>query len=638
MFYISEKILNNRDHDDKINPVTKFKRIIIIISMTLSAATFLHVNNYTPKQTFLSCDRPCHHLDWPMICRVKLILEPFHSLSKACSDCPINETSCLENHCISVDGHRRGILTVNRQLPGPSIQVCQNDILVVDVINRLPGKAAAIHWRGQNQLETPWMDGVPLVTQCPIPSYTTFQYKFRASVPGTHLWHSHSASDVSNGIFGSLIVRQADLQEPHKNLYDIDDPNNVLLISQWHHSMLTDLPKKPALLLINGKGRQDDGPLVPLTEFNVNFNKKYRFRIANAGGAGSCPVTVTIEKHSMLIIALDGNSVHPKIIKSLTLAKGERADIVLTTDNEISIYKINVDEEKGCSSTPISGTALLKYQGHNQDTLSSLKKPNQQQKINGIIYNELTTNPVDKCGTANAICGSELKSIKKIPFNLQKLNVDEKIYLPINQVMQSSEILGEFEMKMNINNGSFTYPSSPLLTQGVDIPYDIICSEFDPKTTYKCRNNKPEQSCECVNIKKISLGSTVELILIDQAGRDDLVFHLHGYNFYVVGARYLGDKKSLEEIKDMDDNNRLFLRNLDSPILKDTVVVPKYSAVAIRFKADNPGYWMLRDEHAFEWTRGLDVILQVGDVGDMVPPPNEFPKCGSFVGPDYFLI
>lgn len=35
-----------------------------------------------PEQTFLSCDRPCHHLDWPMICRVKLTLEVFQSLSK----------------------------------------------------------------------------------------------------------------------------------------------------------------------------------------------------------------------------------------------------------------------------------------------------------------------------------------------------------------------------------------------------------------------------------------------------------------------------------------------------------------------------------------------------------------------------
>lgn len=69
---------------------------------------------------------------------------------------------------------------------------------------------------------------------------------------------------------------------------------------------------------------------------------------------------------------------------------------------------------------------------------------------------------------------------------------------------------------MNINNGTFTYPSSPLLTQGVDVPNDIICSEYDPRTTRKCRNNKPGQACECVHIKKISLGSTVEIILIDQ--------------------------------------------------------------------------------------------------------------------------
>lgn len=50
------------------------------------------------------------------------------------------------------------------------------------------------------------------------------------------------------------------------------------------------------------------------------------------------------------------------------------------------------------------------------------------------------------------------------------------------------------------------------------------------------------------------------------------------------------------------------------------------------------GYWMLRDEHALEWTRGLDVILKVGENNDMPLAPSDFPKCGSYVGPDYFLI
>lgn len=51
-----------------------------------------------------------------------------------------------------------------------------------------------MHWRGQTQGEMPYMDGAPLITQCPILSYSTFQYKFRASVPGTHLWHAHAGN------------------------------------------------------------------------------------------------------------------------------------------------------------------------------------------------------------------------------------------------------------------------------------------------------------------------------------------------------------------------------------------------------------------------------------------------------------
>lgn len=124
------------------------------------------------------------------------------------------------------------------------------------------------------------------------------------------------------------------MKEPHRNLYDIDDPNNVLLISQWHHSMLTDVPHKPALLLINGKGRQNNGINVPLAEFTVKYDKKYRFRIANAGGAGSCPVTITIEKHSILLISLDGHSIDPQILSSLTLAKGKCS----TKKKDINIF------------------------------------------------------------------------------------------------------------------------------------------------------------------------------------------------------------------------------------------------------------------------------------------------------------
>ncbi|XP_043260071.1 laccase-4-like [Colletes gigas] len=643
-----------------MTPATYGLRFLLVVFMIAAAATFLHVNNYRPKQIFLSCDRPCHHLDWPMICRVKLTLEVFQSLSKSCGDCLRNETACLSNHCVSADGQRRGILTANRQLPGPIIQVCENDILVVDVINRLPGKAAAVHWRGQTQIETPYMDGAPLVTQCPIPSYTTFQYKFRASAAGTHLWHAHAGADVTNGIFGALVVKQADIKDAHRALYNIDDVNHVVLVTQWQHTPEISFSQghsKPAILLINGRGRQPNGPNVPYTTFTVVPGRRHRFRVANAGGAGSCPITISIDAHPLLLIALDGHPVDPRQVTSITLARGERADFVLKANKPVASYWMNVHTSKECGTSPINGAAILKYTGTVMKDPLSASDAIDQAETEETTTNRLamTTNPAEKCGNPDTLCVTELKSLRKMPNSLSEPKTDVTIRLPINYKLQTNDVVGNGGIEtriLNVNNASFTYPSSPLLSQGADVSEESLCSstssddlhndnnETTSVSSRRCRHGAATASdtCECVHVRYIPLGATVEIILLDQGGLDDLVYHLHGYSFYVVGARKFGRSVSLQELRSLDDKGQLFARNLDCTVVKDTVVVPKFGAVAIRFKADNPGYWMLRDEHATDWTRGLDVILQVGETDDMATAPEDFPKCGSFVGPDYFLI
>lgn len=72
-----------------------------------------------------------------------------------------------------------------------------------------------------------------------------------------------------------------------------------------------------------------------------------------------------------------------------------------------------------------------------------------------------------------------------------------------------------------------------------------------------------------------------------------MVYHLHGYSFYVVGARQFERSMSLKEVKTLDARGQLFSRNLKCAPLKDTVVVPKFGAVALRFKANNPGKFCL---------------------------------------------
>lgn len=50
----------------------------------------------------------------------------------------------------------------------------------------------------------------------------------------------------------------------------------------------------------------------------------------------------------------------------------------------------------------------------------------------------------------------------------------------------------------------FTYPASPLLTQGGDVAPNALCPEG------------AGQGEECVHVKNVKLGSTVELVMFDQ--------------------------------------------------------------------------------------------------------------------------
>lgn len=150
-------------------------------------------------------------------------------------------------------------MSVNRQLPGPAIQVCQNDIIVVDVKNEMDGTATTIHWHGLLQKKTPFSDGVPFVTQCPIQFGSTFRYAFYARDAGTHLYHSHSGQHKANGIYGPIVVRTV---EERSELYDFDPPDFLMLASDWMHvyaeQYFPGLTSRLSIfesLLINGHGR-----------------------------------------------------------------------------------------------------------------------------------------------------------------------------------------------------------------------------------------------------------------------------------------------------------------------------------------------------------------------------------------------
>ena len=65
------------------------------------------------------------------------------------------------------------------------------------------------------------MDGVPHITQEPIPPGGSFTYEFVARTPGSHMYHSHhNATDqVGRGLLGAFIVEPTDPAQRYDRLY-----------------------------------------------------------------------------------------------------------------------------------------------------------------------------------------------------------------------------------------------------------------------------------------------------------------------------------------------------------------------------------------------------------------------------------
>lgn len=180
-----------------------------------------------------------------------------------------------------------------------------------------------------------------------------------------------------------------------------------------------------------------------------------------------------------------------------------------------------------------------------------------------------------------------------------------------------------------LNHISMKMPSSPLL---IDRPSPAnFCNASSINETCK------EGYCECPHVLSVRKNAVVEIIIVDEGITFDAnhPFHLHGHNFRVVGMRRLANDTTIEEIKEFDRAG-LLKRNLKNAPLKDTVTVPDGGYTVIRFKADNPGYWLFHCHIEFHVEIGMALVFKVGEHKDMAPIPPDFPKCGSYM-PDNML-
>ncbi|EGD99751.1 multicopper oxidase [Trichophyton tonsurans CBS 112818] len=250
----------------------------------------------------------------------------------------------------------------NKQYPGPWIQACWGDDLEITVTNKLKHNGTAIHWHGIRMMENMFNDGVPGVTQCPIPPGSSMTYRFKASQYGSSWYHSHYSLQYADGLFGPMTIHG-----PTSAGYDkAVDP--LLMTDHLHSSAFEEYHKelegKPPLMdsiILNGKGDYDQtGDLKKKYRTVLRPGKKYLLRLINTSVATT--FVFSIDGHKFQVVGSDFVPIEPYVTDHIAVGTGQRYHIILEGLSEEEArkngrYWVRTTPAKGCSKfAPGRGT------------------------------------------------------------------------------------------------------------------------------------------------------------------------------------------------------------------------------------------------------------------------------------------
>ncbi|KAL9569834.1 hypothetical protein ACKAV7_005897 [Fusarium commune] len=282
---------------------------------------------------------------------------------------------------IAPDGYELSTILVNGQFPAPLIEANWGDTIQVTVHNDMDDEGVSLHWHGILQKGMPWEDGVPGVTQCPIPPKKSFTYQFLADLYGTSWYHSHYSAQVAAGLFGPLVI----YGPREKKDYDIDI--GPVMLSDWYHKEYFDLVEeimKPGgngvvlsdSNLINGKMNFNCSSVAPgdktpcksnagISKFRFKRGKVHRLRLINP--SAEAIQRFSIDGHTMKVIANDFVPVQPYDTKVVTLGVGQRTDVLVRADGKLDSYWMRSNISAICSlGRAPAALAAIYYDNANQ--------------------------------------------------------------------------------------------------------------------------------------------------------------------------------------------------------------------------------------------------------------------------------
>ena len=524
---------------------------------------------------------------------------------------------------VNFSGKDRKAISVNGQIPMPTLEFTEGDTAVIRVHNQL-NEDTSLHWHGV------WLpnkeDGVPMLTQMGIKPGETYTYSFPIIQNGTHWYHSHSGYQEQIGMYGSMILKKRENDPTFRKGID-DLPTIPVMLSEW-----TDLnPKNIQRMLHNAndwagikKGSTQsyaeaireghfktkitnewkrmlamDVSDVYYEKFLINAanesqlkqfkaGDKVRLRISNGGA--STYFWLRYAGGKITVVANDGNDVEPLEVDRLIIGVSETYDVVVTVPEGGLSYEFQATSEDRTGSASLfigegkkqlmeplpklkyfEGMKMMNDMMKMDGTMNDMgmKMSLQQMDMNTVMYPEISGEPKKK----------SKKSKKDSAENHQEMNHSE---------MSEMDHSSHGNTSSNITTLNYGVLRAP---ENTTLPKDAPVKEMRFELTGNMSryvwsmDNKVFSETDKIPVKK---GEILRITLYNNSMMRHPM-HLHGFDFRVINKN--GEYSPLKNVLD---------------------IMPMETNV-IEFIANTEGDWFFHCHILYHMMAGMNRVFEVGD-------------------------
>lgn len=441
---------------------------------------------------------------------------------------------------------------------------------MVHVTNSLTSSTngTSIHFHGIRQNYTNQNDGVSSITQCPTPPGSSETYTWKAEQYGSTWYHSHFALQAWQGVFGAIVING-----PATANYDED--LGPLFLNDWSHQTVDQLyldaeTSGPPTLdngLINGTNvygdDDDDDQVGERFSVSVTEDESYRLRLVN--GAVDTHFRFMIDNHTMTVIAMDLNPIQPYTTDVLSIGMGQRYDVIITADQAAvaDSFWIRAIPQSACSENDSTDNIKgILYYGDSTTTPTTSRPSSYEDGLD--CDDEDADDLVPYISLTASGLTNEGTEAATVAFN------DEDLF---KWYLNSTTMLVEW--------------SNPTLLQ-----------VYDNATTFDTSNAVIELPDADVWV----------YLVIQTTFTVPHPIHLHGHDFLVIAqgtGTFSTDTVTL---------------NLDNPPRRDTAMLPSAGYLALAFKTDNPGAWLMHCHIGWHTSEGfgLQFIERQDEINSLI--------------------